>query len=149
MSGTSTPGNVKLTAYFIDPAAVRVPVTVVLFPEGSYSGIAPKTIPTFTGATFQNSWAQVVGAQPVGYMKDAFTFLHLRGQVSNALVPVVPSTIFTLPVGYRPGKTSFFAVEANNAYGRVNVQSDGQVIIAFGSTAGGVSLDGINFVAEA
>lgn len=45
ITGTTAPNQVKITAWFADTAARRVPVTFMLTPEGSYSAILPATTP--------------------------------------------------------------------------------------------------------
>lgn len=45
ITGTTVQNQVKVTAWFADATAVRVPVTFLLTPEGSYSAIFPQTTP--------------------------------------------------------------------------------------------------------
>jgi hypothetical protein len=45
LTGTTVPNNVKVTAFFADATAVRVPVTLMLVPDGTYSAITPATTP--------------------------------------------------------------------------------------------------------
>lgn len=45
LTGTTAPNQVKVTAWFTDTTALRVPVTILLVPEGSYSAIFPQTTP--------------------------------------------------------------------------------------------------------
>ena len=93
--------------------------------------------------TFKNSWTDYAG--DVGrYYKDAIGTVHLRARVANGAA--IPSTVFTLPEGYRPEYTLYFPVVANGAFGYVNVQPDGDVIILAGSTIW-TSLAGITFKA--
>lgn len=64
---------------------------------------------------------------PIGYFKDSLGFVHLRGAV-NA-VPQF-TTIFTLPVGYRPQPNARFVISAdNNSFGNVLVSSNGSIRI--------------------
>lgn len=77
---------------------------------------------------------------PAGYLKDNDGFVHLRGRVTN----VAGSTIFTLPVGFRPSATGRYAVDCNGAYGVVEVTSAGAVNWVVGAAAP-VTLDGITF----
>jgi hypothetical protein len=77
---------------------------------------------------------------PPGYFKDSFGIVHLRGLVQNG-----GGTIFTLPVGYRPAYRELQAVQTwNNTIGRLDVHTDGQVIMQQGNN-GWFSLDGVTF----
>lgn len=92
-----------------------------------------------------NSWVNFgAGFTDAAYFKDPNGFVHLRGLVKNGTG--IPTVIFTLPLGYRPGQDSIFAVLSNNALGRVNVLASGDVQAFAGSTVW-VQLDGITFKA--
>jgi hypothetical protein len=45
LTGTTVPNQVKVTAFFADSAALRVPVTFMLLPDGTYSAITPAVTP--------------------------------------------------------------------------------------------------------
>lgn len=82
----------------------------------------------------------------VGYWRDGFGVVHLRGlwQAPNVALPI---TIFTLPAGYRPAARELFVAHATTAMGRVDVQAAGGVLFMQGGVAAGnyVSLDGMTF----
>ena len=92
---------------------------------------------------FMNSWTNYdTTYNPAGYFKDSLGIVHLRGLVKNG---TNNTTIFTLPVGYRPSNQELQAVQTNlNTIGRVDILADGQVTVVSGSN-GWVSLDGITF----
>ena len=92
---------------------------------------------------FMNSWTNYdTTYNPAGYFKDSLGIVHLRGLVKNG---TNNTTIFTLPVGYRPSNRELQAVQTNlNIIGRVDILADGQVTVVSGSN-GWVSLDGITF----
>ena len=92
---------------------------------------------------FMNSWTNYdTTYNPAGYFKDSLGIVHLRGLVKNG---TNNTTIFTLPVGYRPSNRELQAVQTNlNTIGRVDILADGQVTVVSGSN-GWVSLDGITF----
>lgn len=100
--------------------------------------------------TFQNSWVNYGGTfSPASYMKDTMGFVHLRGVIKNGTVGGVP--VFVLPVGYRPGYDTSFAVHSNSAFGVVQVLGQGapgDVRVLIGNNAFAY-LDGITFKAEA
>lgn len=143
IQGTTTPNQVKLTGYFLDTTARRVPVTVELLPEGSYTSLTPSD-GAWTAPALLNSWVQHSASEStVGFMKDAYGIVHLRGSLQGG-VPGPASTIFTMPAGYRPSKGMFFPVMSNAAFGFAAVDTTGNVIAYQGS---GVTyyLDGITF----
>ena len=92
---------------------------------------------------FMNGWVNFDNVyNPAGYFKDSLGIVHLRGLVKNG---TNNTTIFTLPVGYRPSNRELQAVQTNNnIIGRVDIFADGQVTVVSGSN-GWVSLDGITF----
>ncbi|NCQ93148.1 MAG: hypothetical protein GPJ19_21070, partial [Microcystis aeruginosa LG13-13] len=95
---------------------------------------------------FMNGWINFdTTHNPAGYFKDSLGIVHLRGLVKNG---TNNTTIFTLPVGYRPSNQELQAVQTNlNTIGRVDILADGQVTVVSGSN-GWVSLDGITFRAD-
>ncbi|MBE9217559.1 hypothetical protein [Dolichospermum flos-aquae] len=77
---------------------------------------------------------------PPGYFKDSFGIVHLRGLVTNGA-----GTIFTLPLGYRPAFRELQAVVTwNNTIGRLDIQTNGEVLMNMGNNAW-FSLDGVTF----
>lgn len=92
-----------------------------------------------------NSWVNYDSStyQAAAYRKDATGRVYLKGLIKDGTVGN-GTPPFTLPAGYRPPKNANFAVVANDAFGRVEVQSDGDVTVLVGSNAF-VSLDGISF----
>lgn len=102
---------------------------------------ANKALPSITAPTLLNSWVDYAGGfQTAGYYKDEFGFVHLTGIVKSG---TAGSTIFTLPVGFRPAAGLQFPVAANG-YGSCRVSADGSVIAFAGSTVW-YSLDGVCF----
>lgn len=95
---------------------------------------------------FENTWANLAGYNAVAFCKDANGVVRLRGVVDNANPLVAPSTIFTLPEGYRPAAAMIFATTSNSAFGVVGVTDAGLVQVVVGNIAD-FSLDGIAFLA--
>jgi hypothetical protein len=97
---------------------------------------------------FENGWTNFGPAlyDTAAFYKDPLGVVHLKGTVKDGII----GTIFTLPVGYRPAKSQFFAIPANNAFGDVLVRglseggAAGRVQFNAGSTAF-ASLDGVSF----
>lgn len=111
---------------FVWDSALATPAWVLQNPSIGTSYIA-----VTGGIGFQNSWVDFGGAQmTVAYTKDVFGFVHLRGTMKSG---TVNTTAFTLPVGYRPSGTAGFAVPSNGAYGQVEVDSGGNVVLRIGS----------------
>lgn len=97
-------------------------------------------------AAFQNGWVNYGGGyNTCQYFKDKMGIVHLKGMVKNGRVGKV---IFTLPAGYRPLHRQLHGVcTHNNAIGRCDVLTDGQVHCVSGN-ARWFSLDGITFRAH-
>lgn len=93
---------------------------------------------------FQNSWVNYDTAtfQGARFWKDAFDIVHLEGLVKNGTGP--PSTIFTLPAGYRPANGILFSTLSNSAVGRIDVAATGNVTFQLGSNVW-ISLNGLSF----
>jgi hypothetical protein len=92
--------------------------------------------------TFSGTWANVGGGfNNAGYYKDPFGVVHLRGLVKSG---TIPSTIFTLPVGYRPTAQYYLVVLSQGAIGRLDIATSGTVSATTGNNLS-FSLDNIHF----
>jgi hypothetical protein len=92
---------------------------------------------------YQNSWMAYAGLP--GFFIDTIGIVHLRGSVAGGS-PVV-STIFTLPVGYRPAQYGFFSTVADGPVATMIkiYETTGNVSVVQGGAAGWTSLEGITF----
>jgi hypothetical protein len=96
----------------------------------------------FIAPTLSGTWVNFDGShQEAGYYRSRNGEVHLRGLVKSGSVP---STIFTLPAGYRPSREIYFPVLSNGAIGRITIETDGDVVATAGNTTY-ISLDGISF----
>lgn len=91
--------------------------------------------------SYQNNWAGVTNC---AFLKDNFGFVHLEGTIKSG---TVGTTIFTLPMGYRPSESKNFPVISNSEIGWLSVSSCGIVALQSGSNIW-LSLDGIIFNAN-
>ncbi|GAX37251.1 hypothetical protein [Nodularia sp. NIES-3585] len=93
--------------------------------------------------TLKNGWVNYDNTyNPAGYFKDSLGIVHLRGLVKNGSTT---TTIFLLPVGYRPSNRELQAVQTKeNTIGRLDIYTDGQVLVHSGNS-GWFSLDGVTF----
>lgn len=94
--------------------------------------------------SFQNGWVNFGSGNPnVGYLKDSLGFVHIQGVVKNG---TNGTTIFTLPVGFRPMNNLIIPCVSNGAFAILQIFSNGSV------TCGGsnvyVTMDNISFKAE-
>lgn len=92
---------------------------------------------------YQNSWVFFGGTDEYApqFRKDALGIVSLRGMTKNG---TLGSSIFTLPVGYRPAATVRAAIMSNGVLGYGRVDPSGAVSYTGGSNAWG-SLDTIRF----
>lgn len=93
--------------------------------------------------TLQNSWANLAGFTPAGYMKDENGIVRLRGVVASGSAST--AVVFTLPQGFRPATRVMGIGVSAGAFVRVDVQTDGTVFIATGGSTTSLSLDSISF----
>ena len=113
---------------------------------------AEKIAPGWINPTLLNNWVNSEnGNNPVGYYKDNSNIVRLRGNINKGVTNAWTS-IFVLPINYRPGFNSGYPVASTNSsgnivFGTIFVASDGNVSIFAGGN-GGLSLDGISFLAE-
>jgi hypothetical protein len=93
--------------------------------------------------SFATSWANFNTSTNTAaqYYIDPFRRVHIKGVV----VRTSGNTIFTLPAGYRPSETHLFVVDGDGAFAEINIQTDGAVVLAAGTAASYLSLDGISF----
>ena len=90
---------------------------------------ANKTQEAWIAPTLLNGWVNFGGGNAdAGYMKDEFGFIHLKGLISSGTT-TAGTTIFTLPVGYRPAVSLYFVVADSNGFGKLFVNANGFVAI--------------------
>lgn len=99
----------------------------------------------WTAPLLANGWADYNpgGFATAGFTKTPDGIVHLKGLIKSGT-----STMFILPVGYRPAFIKLIAVTSNAAIGRLDIRPDGSVLINVGSNTW-FSLDGISFAAGA
>lgn len=106
---------------------------------------------TGLGTVFAAGWSNLGGTGSVQFRKDPFGRVWVRGFPTKSSAPALGEAIFTLPIGYRPPASTYFATWTNGTpnVGEVYVQSTGQVTV-YNPVAGltGLSLSGINFEAD-
>jgi hypothetical protein len=101
--------------------------------------------------TLLNAW-QNYGApfNPVGYWKDSNGVVHFRGSLA---VGTIGTTMFQLPVGYRPPYTEVlqclcYSTTLGYVPGRVDIPSTGLVYCQTGPLSGNTlyfGMDGLTF----
>lgn len=103
---------------------------------------ADKALEAWTAPTLTNSWINSgSGYNSVGFYKDSFGVVHLRGLIKSGSMQ---ASAFTLPAGYRPPAREFFGTVSNALFGSVFVDPDGTVVPWSGSNTW-FSLDGLTF----
>ena len=99
---------------------------------------------------FQNGWVNYDAVhEPAQYYVDPFRRVYLGGVVKSG---TMSTTIFTLPVGYRPVTNAaiFGMMNATPALTRVDVNTDGTVVLntGAGTAASWLDLEGISFTTD-
>ena len=92
--------------------------------------------------TLLNGWVHLDGtSRQLKYYKDEFGVVHFKGSINSG---TAAATVFTLPVGYRPGLSNAYYRDGYDGT-RIRITVDGFVIC---DTTGIRSFDGITFKAE-
>ncbi|WP_149094441.1 hypothetical protein [Paenibacillus terrae] len=115
---------------------------------------AEKDSPAWITPTLLNGWTAVVGLQAytAGYYKDSSGVIHMRGWLTGGATAQATS-IFRLPIGYRPIQRSLFVCYDSSTAGTnlktsaVVVNLDGTVAVDAVSGAN-LSLYQVSFLAE-
>lgn len=95
--------------------------------------------------SLSNNWVQYSGFQQVGYYKDAFGVVHIQGLIRNGIT-TQGTQLFRLDSNYRPPSTILFICQAaTSQYARVDVNSDGWVVLNSSGVGSYLSLSGISF----
>lgn len=106
----------------------------------------PASYSNWTNLTLQNSWVYYGSPFTVpAYTKGSDNVVTVKGFVKAGAVATV---IATLPVGDRPAQTVMFANAAWDAYARIDVQPNGNIVAVSFANNGWLSIDNINFMAE-
>jgi hypothetical protein len=113
--------------------------------KGKVPAIALAEASREVGATgqpaYEGTWV-AFDSRGAHFYKDAAGRVHLEGVIK---LGTIGTTAFTLPEGYRPRLgTRIFVVDSNTAFGRVTIDTAGQVVPVTGNNAY-VVLDGISF----
>ena len=105
---------------------------------------APRT----NAPSLASGWSNVGGAyQTAQYYIDQSSVVHIEGSIKKSSVGVAGETIFTLPAGCWPSAQLSFAIDANGAYGKIDVKANGAVIYQAGTPMLSISLSNISFKA--
>jgi len=137
--GTLRLGSVQLQD---DTIIARESAGVVRVTNSIYS--EPWIAPTLTAG-----WANYGGGyNTAGYYKDVNNRVWLKGLFQNTSGAEKPSSsvLFQLPVGYRPSGVPIFASTSINGHARIDVITDGNVLVQQAIAAGGwISIDNLSF----
>jgi Tfp pilus assembly protein PilE len=105
-----------------------------------------QTLPAWGTFTLQNNWVYYGSSYNTPeFTKTSSGRVFLKGLVKSG-TETTGTVIATLPEGYRPDETLVFpAMSSSSTAGRIDVLSNGNVIIYYGSN-GWISLDNISFL---
>lgn len=112
-------------------------------------GTASVTTPLWEPLILQNGWVTYDSTYSTpAYTKTRAGIIVLKGMIKKAgtAAAVSAETAATLPAGYRPegGRIMFGATINSNAAGRIDVATDGSVVVNNGNT-GWTSLETVRF----
>lgn len=119
-------GKMRIDQLQVDTLLNLKPTTIALLTANAHTVIGSQGAPAF-----QNSWvAWGAGEAIPGYWKDPFGFVHLKGVIKSGTINTVA---FNLPPGYRPAEKQTIAAISNNAIGRLDIATNGDVTPVAGS----------------
>lgn len=136
----TSPGRIEVgTAGEVIIQSARISGAAAVTLQLSPSAGPLLTSPTETQPALNSPWTEV---HATSYIKTAQNVVILTGTVTGGSYP---STLFTLPGGYRPFAFRRFAVASatTSGTGYIDVDTSGNVIASAGS--GYISLDGVVF----
>lgn len=87
--------------------------------------------------SFGGSWSRV------RYWKDPFGVVHIQGLATR--FSGTGTTIGTLPTGFRPPAQIIFTVDCNSGFGRIDIDTSGNIVLTVGTPTNYVSLSGVTF----
>jgi hypothetical protein len=96
------------------------------------------------GVGYANSWVDYGGGLPGARYRKEGNKVHLSGWMKSG---TVGATAFTLPSGYRPAQLQGVAVVSNGAFGYLQVNTDGTVVLQAGNNTY-ASLDNVTFFTD-
>jgi len=96
--------------------------------------------------TLLNSWVQYgLGFASAEYYRDTSGIVHLQGAVKNG---TINTTVFTLPIGYRPATNVICPGWNNSAFCVITVTNNGSVIQGLGISTAHLGFNSVSFRAE-
>lgn len=142
--------------YYFNAAIATTPITSAglwIFNESGWSpGIPPienwHEVGGIDEPPFLNNWINfnnVIAYNTCAFYLDPFGIVHLKGLLENGVSGSAPSSIFLLPLKYRPSHIGMYNVIGDGTTARIDISNSGDIAIVSGSGAGFLSLDGITF----
>ena len=108
---------------------------------------ANKAQEAWIAPTLLNGWVNFgTGNVAASFYKDEFGVVHLRGLIKDGTT-TANTTLFTLPVGYRPLLANYFVTADIDGFARLYVTDTGVVAVAGNAINGYLSLNQISFKA--
>ncbi|MFZ1301178.1 MAG: hypothetical protein WAQ27_01185 [Candidatus Microsaccharimonas sp.] len=129
---------------------VSVQVKAVNSAGQSGYGTGSLSIPFWSPLVLSGDWTQYGGTAYASaeFSRTSTGLVVLKGLVKKSTTAANGDIIATLPPGYRPTGRLVFGTATNpNATGRVDIDTDGNVILVAGD-AGYFSLDTVRFIAD-
>lgn len=99
----------------------------------------------WTAVTYTAGWVDLGGGFRGAQYRKVGDEVQLRGLCKRTSGSA--TTMFTLPVGYRPTVSELFAQLSNDLLARIQIDLNGEVILSFGAPTAWVNLSGISFSA--
>ena len=101
--------------------------------SASTASPAGLTQEAWTAPTLLNSWVNYGSIyQTAGYFKDSEGVVHIRGVIKSGTT-TAGTTVFVLPVGYRPSAYEIYPVDGNGTFVSMLIDTSGNV--SWNSTA--------------
>lgn len=94
---------------------------------------------------FSNGWVNYPGFNTAGFRMDSEGWVYMKGLVR---LGTINTSVFTLPLAYRPWKTVFFPTLCNGLIAYIQINTDGTVgAYVMGGSNAWISLETVRFPA--
>ncbi len=145
----STTTSFNVNAYRNDTVTIRV--TARNSTGTSAYDEEAGTLPAWTACDLKGNWQNYAnGYATAGFTKTNNEVVYLKGLIRFGSSAAAGTVVCTLPVGYRPTAKLVFLTSSSGgtegAPARVDISTNGDVILDYGANTNWISLDMIRFI---
>lgn len=140
-------GHINVDMEIISPLYGTVNLNSLPFPDSVFingSPVVVQQVDSSGNPYFENGWTSLSASnEPASYYKaNGRVYLAGHAVMTSVSPPALGTTIFTLPVGYRPAAVCRWPVVSNGTHASINVAPTGTVAYEIGDATGWIGLAG-------